>query len=42
MRNFSGINFSYTYIIHFLLVIRINFDKNLINPKVQAARTMVK
>ena len=42
MRNFSAINFNETYTLHFLLVIKIHFNRNLIYPKVQAARIMVK
>ena len=30
MRNFSGINFSYTNRMYFALVIRVYFDKNLL------------
>ena len=41
-RNFSGINFSYTNRLHFLLIIRVHFNKSLIYSKVQAARIMVK
>ena len=33
MRNFSGINFSYTNRMCFVLVIRVHFDKNLLKSK---------
>ena len=36
MRNFSGINFNYTYKFHLISVIRNYFDKNLIYSEVQA------
>ena len=42
MRNFSGINFNYTNMLHLVLVIRIFFGKNLNYLKVQAARIMLK
>ena len=41
IRNFNGINFNYTYILHLALAIRIYFDKNLIYPKVQTAKIML-
>ena len=41
MRNFSGINLSYTYWHYLALVIRIYFVKNLIYPKAQAARRIL-
>ena len=39
---FSGINFKYIYSLHLVPIIRIYFDRNLIYPKVQAARIPVK
>ena len=42
MRKLSGTNFNYTYRLHLVLVIRNYFDKNLIYPKVQAARILIK
>ena len=35
MRNLSDINFNYTWKLHFVLAIRIYFDKNLIYQEVQ-------
>ena len=42
MRRLSGINFNYTYRLHFVLVSRTYFDKNLIYPEIQAARILIK
>ena len=42
MRKFSGINVYCTYRVHFLLMVRNHFDKNLIDAKVQVAKIMVK
>ena len=42
LRNFSVTNFSYTNGLHFLVLIRVHFDKNLIYSKVQAPIIMVK
>ena len=39
MRNFGGINFKYSYRLHFNLVIRIYLDKNLVYPEAPAARS---
>ena len=39
---FSSINFNYTYRLHFVLVSRTYFDKNLIYPEIQAARILIK
>ena len=33
MKNFSGINYNYTYRCDFVIVIRIHFNKNLITQK---------
>ena len=33
MRKLSGINFNYTYSLYLVLIIRIDFDKNLISPQ---------
>ena len=42
MRNFSGINFNCTCKLYLDLVIRIDFDKNLIYAEMQAAEILVK
>ena len=41
-KRLSGINFNYTYRLHFVLVSRTYFDKNLIYPEIQAARILIK
>ena len=41
MRNVNGINFSYTNKLHFLIIIRVHFDKTFIYAKVQTPRIMV-
>ena len=42
MRKLSGINVYYTYRVHFVLIVRNHFDKNLIDARVQVAKIMVK
>ena len=42
MRKLSGINFNFIYRVHLILVIRINFGKNLVYTEIQAARLLVK
>ena len=42
VRKLSGIKFNYIYRLHLILVIRIYFDKSLLYPEIEAARTLIK